>query len=237
MHSQGREEEIILSYFENSRRGTFLDIGAFHPFTFSNTRALYEKGFKGVFVEPSLSLAANFQNAYGRDSEIEFFSLCVGATNGDVEFFDSEGDALSTTVEAHTEVWSSISFRRVAREMVTPQELVRRSRYNRFDFINVDTEGSVLEIAKLLDLTRLKTRLICAEWAGEKIDDFHGLFAAHGMEPIFINQENLIYARPPSSFRPFRKRAYAATRQLAASASHPELYQSLPLIDGSKRGG
>jgi hypothetical protein len=51
------EEEAILQLFHDGKdaqqAGKALDIGAWSPTTFSNTRALYERGWELVLVEPS----------------------------------------------------------------------------------------------------------------------------------------------------------------------------------------
>jgi len=52
IYSQNLEQNYILEYFKD-RRGTFIDIGANDGLTLSNTRALVELGWRGVFVEPS----------------------------------------------------------------------------------------------------------------------------------------------------------------------------------------
>jgi hypothetical protein len=48
-YSQNKEEEVILNYF-NGHVGTFVDLGANDGITFSNTRALAERGWKGVLI-------------------------------------------------------------------------------------------------------------------------------------------------------------------------------------------
>jgi hypothetical protein len=54
MYSQYNEEDLILAAFEvPSEAPLFLDIGAWHPTIFSNTRALIERGWGGVIIEPS----------------------------------------------------------------------------------------------------------------------------------------------------------------------------------------
>ena len=50
MYSQNNEEEIILNFFKE-KKGIFLDLGAYDGIGLSNTRALAEKGWKGVCVE------------------------------------------------------------------------------------------------------------------------------------------------------------------------------------------
>jgi hypothetical protein len=52
MYSQNLEEQYILNYF-GDYVGTFLDLGCNDCLTFSNTRALALKGWKGIFIDPS----------------------------------------------------------------------------------------------------------------------------------------------------------------------------------------
>lgn len=47
MPSQRSEDHFILEYFKDNDSGVFLDVGAYHPETFSNTRALFDKGWGG----------------------------------------------------------------------------------------------------------------------------------------------------------------------------------------------
>jgi hypothetical protein len=67
-YSQYGEDLIILDAFAGSQYledepGTFLDIGAWHPTIFSNTRALIERGWAGVIIEPSPGPFINLMRA------------------------------------------------------------------------------------------------------------------------------------------------------------------------------
>lgn len=192
--SQNDEEKHILDYFRARNSGTFLDIGAYHPKRLSNTRALYEKGFKGVFVEPSPSLMPAFEAEYGRDPGIQFLPVCVGTTNGTVDFFDSGGDAVSSTILSETKRWdaANVKFSKINREMVTVPELLSRTKYKTFDFINVDTEGNVLEILGQIDAKALGVQLMCVEWSGKDRDRFNDYFKRYGMRTLSENPENII---------------------------------------------
>ena len=53
MYSQNDEEKIILDLLKDQPVGRLLDIGAFDGKTFSNSLALFEKGWSGVVVEPN----------------------------------------------------------------------------------------------------------------------------------------------------------------------------------------
>ena len=53
LYSQNNEQTYILEAFAEKSDGRFLDIGAYDAKLLSNTRALYERGWSGVMVEPS----------------------------------------------------------------------------------------------------------------------------------------------------------------------------------------
>ena len=63
-YSQYGEDLIILGAFAGrTEPGTLLDIGAWHPTIFSNTRALIELGWAGVIIEPSPGPFINLMRA------------------------------------------------------------------------------------------------------------------------------------------------------------------------------
>ena len=49
--SQSNEESILKEIFKNVEKGFFVDVGAHHPFRYSNTALLYKKGWNGINVE------------------------------------------------------------------------------------------------------------------------------------------------------------------------------------------
>jgi len=84
MYSQYDEEAAILSLTAGvppSHRH-FLDLGAWEPKTFSNSRALYEAGWSGVVVDPSPSAILKQVEEYGDEPRIEIVSLAVGCVPG-----------------------------------------------------------------------------------------------------------------------------------------------------------
>lgn len=195
-YGQNGEDLIICAELASIRAGTFLDIGAYHPFRFSNTRRLYELGFKGVFVEPSPGLRAAFDQEYASDSGIVFLPVCVGAESGTATFYDAGGDATSSLIAAETAKWTETygtKFTPIEVEIVTVAELLRRVPYKRFDFINIDTEGNVLEIVKQFNFRALGCKVVCLEWNGGDEALYTQHLAAQGYHEIHRNGENMIF--------------------------------------------
>lgn len=195
-YSQTGEDIVISRELASVRGGRFLDIGAFHPFQFSNTRRLYEMGFKGVFVEPSPSLRGAFDREYGWDAGIVLMPVCVGARTGTATLWDSGGDAISSLIREETTKWTEsfgTKFTPVEVEIITVPELLRRSPYKKFDFVNIDTEGTVWEIVQQIDFRALGCKVVCLEWNARE----EGLFVEHlraqGYGEIHRTAENLIF--------------------------------------------
>ena len=49
--SQEGEDMILLRFFEYRRDGFYVDVGAHHPRRFSNTCALYRRGWHGINID------------------------------------------------------------------------------------------------------------------------------------------------------------------------------------------
>lgn len=73
MYSQNNEQQVIIDYFSKNTSGNggrFIDIGAFDPFKFSNTRALYEKQFDStVLLHPNL--LSTFKNEINKSNSTQ----------------------------------------------------------------------------------------------------------------------------------------------------------------------
>jgi len=94
MYSQNKEEQIILDYFDKLSKGatpprwiidgtkpTFLDLGSNDGQTFSNTRALVERGWRGVCVEPSPTAFAKLKELYKDSKDVYSYNFAIGNTN------------------------------------------------------------------------------------------------------------------------------------------------------------
>jgi hypothetical protein len=76
-YSQRDEERYILEVVGDAP-GRFLDIGAWHPTALSNSRALYERGWGGVIIEPSPEPFLNLLKEYGNEDRVSLICAAVG---------------------------------------------------------------------------------------------------------------------------------------------------------------
>jgi FkbM family methyltransferase len=198
VYSQNDEETHILKYFANAvsipRR--FLEIGAFDPIQLSNTRALVERGWGGVYVEPAPDNAARFLREYASRQDILLVNAAVSTMSMLVPFYDSGGDALSTVSESHVEKWTrgSVHFTKYLTKTITLAELFDVVGYD-FSFINLDVEGINLDLFDQLPFDSLADlRLLCVEHDGHETV-IRAQMGVLGFHEISHNPENLIFGR------------------------------------------
>lgn len=196
MYSQNQEEIFILEYFKDQPTGKFIDIGAFHVFRFSNTRALYEKGWSGILVEPAPSNYKAIADHYKDEPRIEVFNFAVGLTNGDIGFYESDGDAVGTTDLDHMNKWGAagVKYSRI----VVPQVSVTDFMTDHFegtDFLSIDTEATNLDIFRSLPAFVFEqVKLICIEHDG-LFEEISSTLVQYGFKTIHLNAENIILGK------------------------------------------
>jgi len=200
MYSQNDEEKYITEYFHNfnnGRGGKFIEIGAYHPTKFSNTRALFERGWTGVMVEPSPTCMANIKAVYANEPRIQLLQVAITNEDGMVTFHDAGGDAVGSTELHHKEKWekgSSVKFSEIQVQGMSMAKLL--SLYGaEVDFINVDVEGANFMLFSLLPndfLHRLK--MICIEHDGHH-QSIALKLTSFGFKQLALNNENLIMVK------------------------------------------
>lgn len=188
--SQNNEEEVILEYFKE-KTGRFLDVGAYNAQTFSNTFALVERGWSGVSIEPSPTVFnAAVKNCEAYPS-VDLVNAALAVERGLIQFYDSNGDAVSSTSIEHTQKWHMVNFKKFYVNTVTIEDILTKFGEH-FDMVSLDVEGTNLELLRTLPLERMGTRLIVIEH-DNKWNEM--LEYCQGFHEIHRNGENIILAK------------------------------------------
>lgn len=197
-YSQNNEQEILTGLLSGVPDGSLLDIGAYVPDTFSNSRSLIDSGWRAVLVEPSPVPFTALLRHYGGNPKVRLANVAVSPTAGGwSDFFDSNGDAISSCSPEHKAKWEAgytVTYSSFSLFTVTVESLLQRFGAD-FDFINLDVEGMNLEIFKTLPLARLsRLKSICVEHDGHVIE-MQSVAGQFGFKSVAQNGENLILAR------------------------------------------
>lgn len=200
MYSQNREEEIILDYFKGFV-GTFVDIGSNDGITFSNVRALAERNWRGIFVEPDPEAFSRLEKLYLEYKGLYTYNYAICDRNGKKVLQKSDsllknGDTglVSTFNASEMERFKSVvKYTPIEVQCYKWRTAINRWSFQEFDCVSMDCEGSELDILPDMDLT--KTKLLCIEHNGKQELKTAYEKYLEGFRLIYTSAENLIYVR------------------------------------------
>jgi hypothetical protein len=92
-YSQEGEDMILRRIFAGKAAGFYVDVGAHHPFRFSNTCLLSELGWRGINIDADPTLIAAFNRHRPRDTNL---SMGVSDAPGTLMFHIFNEPALNT---------------------------------------------------------------------------------------------------------------------------------------------
>lgn len=136
--------------------GIYVDVGANHPTSISNTYLFYRKGYCGVSIEPNSELARLHRWFRRRDKVIE---IGIGNHPGIFEFHISKTPVLSSfkAIEGQG-LWKTAYV-----PVLTLDDVTDFAKPERIFLLNVDTEGFNYQVIQGAAKTLELTDLLCIE--------------------------------------------------------------------------
>jgi len=192
-YSQNLEQQHILAAC-GSAPGRFLEIGAFHPEVFSNTRALFLQGWGGVMIEPSPVPFANLEAAYKGVGSVVLLNVAVVLEPVDSVRMWITDDAVSTTEQGNYDRWKNCA--KFTGELEVPAVTLEQiyQRHGEFDFVSIDTEGTSTDLAlHLLKMGKLP-KCLCVEH-DNRLGEILWAAEPYGYRNLYASGENVVLAR------------------------------------------
>jgi len=207
MHSQHKEHEIIIPFFDDIDPKTlnFLDIGANDGVSFSNTWDLYILGWNGCCVEPSVEAFSLLSENYKGSNNINLFNYGISDKEGIFTFYESRNwldrddtppAILSSLHQSHKNNFYGMHWVETECRFVTFKNFIDESPIKRFDFISIDVEGHDLVVLKQIDLAKVECKMLCIEYNRnlEMLEEFRNYCKDYNMNEIHRNDDNVIFA-------------------------------------------
>lgn len=91
--SQEGEDLILKKIFERQKKGFYVDVGAHHPFRFSNTYLFYKKGWRGINLDAMPESMKLFKKYRPRDINLE---IPIGESDRELTYHIFNEPALNT---------------------------------------------------------------------------------------------------------------------------------------------
>ncbi len=174
-YSQAGEDMLLSLYYEGKKhKGFYVDVGAHHPYRFSNTAYFYKHGWRGINIEPTPSLFKAFPRRRRRD-----INLNVGIGNGEkLTFYVFNEGALNTfdpEIARSRDGSYDGKYRIIDRIEVQTRTLAdildkHLPAGTPIDLLTIDVEGMDFAVLKSNDWTRYLPQFILVECESE-LDD------------------------------------------------------------------
>src|SRR6476646_7622711 len=94
-YAQNFEDVMLWRALKHVESGFYIDVGAAHPDDYSVTRAFYDRGWRGINIEPT-SRVIRLTGARPRDINLH---MAVGRIPGEVTIFVVDGNKDISTVD------------------------------------------------------------------------------------------------------------------------------------------
>jgi FkbM family methyltransferase len=205
-YSAAGEDRLVLHWLVNGyglaeSEIRYCDIGANHPRKLSNTFALYQRGARGVLVEPDPTQATLLRKVRPRDTVLNVGAAFDGKKTAKLKRFTSSvfntfsEERVDVIVEA-SKGWRPNQAQALCDEievdLVPVNDILAANFRDDLHFLSIDAEGVDLQIMKSIDFDRFRPKIICVEADG----DFDAILKPIGYEFTAQTPDNLIYRAP-----------------------------------------
>jgi FkbM family methyltransferase len=206
--SQEGEDLALERLLETQSTGFYVDVGAHHPFKWSNTYALYRRGWRGINVDPNPGCKARFDQWRPRDINLE---CGVGIAEGQSTLFVFSDPLLNTfdseLARQRDGVGSWRIVQKIGVQVRTLANILRDHVPNEVtdvDVLCVDVEGRDYEVLESSDWERFRPRYVVVEEIGVSIREAlrarpTKLLESLGYELTSKLVNSLIFQRLPGS--------------------------------------
>ena len=160
-YAQRGEDLFIFNYMKKKKivNGTYVDLGAFHPIKYSNTCLLFNNGWSGLNIDLNQTAIDYFDIVRPKDNNI-----CCAISNKEEKikvFINSIFSPINTINKKHAKKFNFASKNELS-------YTVKAKKFNsickkKFDFLDIDIEGSDFMVLKSINLKYFKPKLICIE--------------------------------------------------------------------------
>ena len=169
MPGQFNQDAIIAELIEKKilpERGFYIDVGAAHPIAQSNTDVLYQRGWRGLLIEPQKILCYELKKARPEDT------IWCGVASNEKGTAILYGDWLVASLDKN---WNKKNPKATV-DKDTLDNIIIELNISHCDFCSIDTEGHDKMVLEGMDFNKLKPTVFCIESA----NDCHDILITNG---------------------------------------------------------
>jgi FkbM family methyltransferase len=154
-------EDVLLSHLKPEARGFYVDVGAYHPVSLSNTYKLYLKGWRGITIEPNPDMTPLFRRFRPEDLHLQ---IGIASEPGELTYYRLD-DPQENTFDGE---WATKRPDKNIDSISIPclplsDTLTTHAPSQHIDLLNVDCEARDLDVLHSLDWERDRPTAIIVE--------------------------------------------------------------------------
>jgi FkbM family methyltransferase len=202
-YSQDGEDVVFMSLIEQKKqyKGYFVDVGAHHPVRFSNTWALYKRGWRGINIDPTPGSMRPFRWLRWRDVNLE---IGVGPKKDQLIFHCFNDPALNTfDVQLAEERNTGKPYKiiKTVKVEIAPLSSIL-DKYlpagQSIDMLTIDVEGLDFAVLQSNNWDKFKPRVILVEdpyfdIAAPKTSEIYRFLTDNGYEIVTMLKRTVFY--------------------------------------------
>lgn len=216
-YAQNLEDVMLWRIFKNIENGFYIDVGAHDPVIDSVTNAFYERGWRGINIEPVQQHYQSLCQARTNDVNLP---VAAGAEMGLLPYYEIPGSGLSTLDSAmaaqHQKNGWTVITRRIP---VVPLSWICQRHANReIHFLKIDVEGAEKQVLTGMDFQQFRPWVVLveatlpctqvenhAEWESLLLDAGYQYVYFDGLNRFYLPEEKTAelkpcFAAPPNFF-------------------------------------
>jgi FkbM family methyltransferase len=146
------------------QQGFYVDVGANDPVCHSITKAFYERGWRGINIEPVQSWFGKIDA--GRSEDVNLQIAITDTDDGEADFYEVTGAGLSTLHETIAQRHAGEHGYNIEKRTVvtaTLTSVLDRYAPAEIHFLNIDAEGAERAVLKGLDLAKHRPWIVLVE--------------------------------------------------------------------------
>lgn len=175
--SQGGEDAILKGIFykkmKRGEKGFYVDVGAYHPYKYSNTHLFYLNGWKGINIDANPGSMKEFNKQRKRDINLE---LGISDVNGLSTFYVLDEESTMNSFSTKN-LQNHNMLKTVKKEVKIKTETLENvfDRYSEcfkeIDFLTIDVEGMDQKVLESNNWAKYKPKVVVVELECSDIED------------------------------------------------------------------
>ena len=173
IYSQEGEDLLLDLLMEYPSSGTYVDIGAHHPFKFSNSFYFYKKGISGICVDPRQGISNLFANYRERDI---FLNIGVAENKSNMPYYVLNDHALNTFSKSMLEIRLNQGYSLIEKKEIDliPLSSVLDNHLDKTKkllFFTIDVENFELDVLKSNNWEKYRPLFVLSHFKSKNIEN------------------------------------------------------------------